>query len=674
MQIKRDLFTQPDWPYISIYQDLGLLREEFHKIGRFDDSNAKLDEVVKLFATYLAVKLGDINDFSTPTGQISSLSIDRLQKAFKNAAELPYFQRNDGVSIFGPAAQLALRESDAELTRRLVKLVINAVDNAFRHQELGSPYDILNEAFGHFVRDNFRSNIEDAQYLTPAEVVDFMVDIAVMEMGRTTDRNGSDSFIVADPCCGVGSFLAAFAAKYRSLAGSSSRKLCLHAQDKVERMVRLTTINLTLFKVFEHSVTIGNSLYTGSPLDKLNGQVDLILTNPPFGARFSPQEVSSMAGDNTPFFSTIGQTRALIESELLFIDRNLKLLREGGNLLIVVPDGVVSANGLPALLRHYLRSTATLRGITELPSVTFAQAGTRTKTAVLHLQKGTTPKVGRSSVFMAVTTDLGFQVCSRKGVPIRVDKGVNELPVLVKAYEEYAASGTIHNATVLSHTPSAVNIPIEVLDSSWTPSHYQTKRLHMIKALHKSNGIYQIRLADLVTFASDNRKQERHRPGTKFISVLHVISEGVLDLKGIEDYAPITPGVSVYPGEILLSRINPRIPRVLVAPNLVERMLCSSEFEIMVPQSDVDPYMVAFLLLSEPVQSQIQSLTSGTSASHNRIKTRHLAQVVLPIPLSGTKSASSLKQIVNDYKCTLNELHKNTERLLSLREREMDWL
>lgn len=664
----------PGRSYAPIYDNLGQLREEFHKIGRFDDSNAKLDEVVKLFATYLAVKLGDVKGFSTEDGHAEPVSVEAIQAAFQHAAALPYYRRNDGESIFGPTPTLALRESDAELAGRLVRLVVRAVNDAFRHQELGNPYDVLNEAFGHFVRDNFRGNIEDAQYLTPAEVIELMVSMAVDDVDLAVrSKRKAEPFIVADPCCGVGSFLAAFATKYRTVYGETGPALSLHGQDKVERMVRLTTVNLTLFKVFEHSVTIGNSLYTSSPLDALNGRADLILTNPPFGARFNQQEVAFMAGENTPFFSKLGQTRALIESELLFIDRDLRLLRDGGSLFIVIPDSVISASGLPALLRHHLHSVATLRGVTELPSVTFAQAGTRTKTAILHLQKGTDATSRRGTVFMAVSTDLGFQVCSRKGVQIKVEKGANDLPVVLDAYKRLGSEAAAE-VTVLSDTPSAVAVPHSALDTTWTPAHYQATRIQVLKRMNGNPDVDSIRLGELVEFVGDTRKQERHRPGTKFISVLHVISEGVLDISAIDRYAPITPGVPVHAGEVLLSRINPRIPRVLVVPNLGNRILCSSEFEVMRAGSDTDPYTVAFLLLSGPVQNQIQSLTSGTSASHNRVKTRHLAEVVLPVPRAGTKSAEDLARVITDYQRVMKALLSNAESLLALREHEMDWL
>jgi len=181
--------THPSAGYAPIYEGLAELREEFHRSGRLDDSNAKLDEVVKLFATYLAVRLGDIADFPAPVDHPGPDFVARLQACYAKAAELPYYTCPSGLSIFGSAPTLVLRESDASLAVRLTRLVMRAVDDAFLHQELGNPYDVLNEAFGHFVRDNFRGNIEDAQYLTPAEVAEEMARATLMIFPAGTKKS-----------------------------------------------------------------------------------------------------------------------------------------------------------------------------------------------------------------------------------------------------------------------------------------------------------------------------------------------------------------------------------------------------------------------------------------------------------------------------------------------------
>jgi hypothetical protein len=109
-------------------------------------------------------------------------------------------------------------------------------------------------------------------------------------------------------------------------------------------------------------------------------------------------------------------------------------------------------------------------------------------------------------------------------------------------------------------------------------------------------------------------------------------------------------------------------------PDLGQPTLCSSEFEVMRPKHGVDPFMLAFLLLSGAAQAQIQSLTSGTSASHNRVKTKDLADVSLPLPRIGSQSAARLSQDVARYRKAVVSMMQSHRSLVEVREAETDWL
>ena len=469
--------------------------------------------MAKLFATYLAFRQRQIGAF--PELGADDI-VGNLQKAFQATAQLSQYKLRTGESLFGVEPSLMLRSHDSRIAQDLVALVRQCVDLAFDARKSGRSFDILNEAFGHFVRDNFRGNVEDAQFMTPPEVVDFMVDIVLEDIYEEypQPRINNRHWTVFDPSCGVGSFLTAVYEHARRTDWLPPQRLRLFGQDKVERMVRLTTINLELFDVKEHQVTLGNSLDIGSPVDRFNGHADIVLTNPPFGARFDADYVRSKCGRNTPFFSSLRRTPATIDSELLFIDRNLRLLRDGGRLLIIVPDGVISAKGTAALLRQHLARSATIRAIVELPSVTFAQAGTRTKTSILYIQKGR-HRSSSNNVFMAVSRDLGFQVSSRKGVQMKLAKGLNDLPQILTAYRARKTVCDSDTARVLSVVPSSVVVPtVEVLRNSWTPNHYNAERYEAVAALRKSNDIDLVPLSDLVEFCSNKRRCEE--VGTRY--------------------------------------------------------------------------------------------------------------------------------------------------------------
>ena len=657
-----------DDSYARVYAALSELREGFHRSGRLDDSNAKLDEVSKLLAAYLAYRSGEIREFPEET---DSHLVSALQKAFAATAALPRYRLEGGVSIFGAQPGLVVRAGDEQLAAELTRLVRECVDLAFALREGNRPFDILNEAFGHFVRDNFRGNVEDAQYMTPPEVVNFMTDMVLSDLEAEEAGAGDEGrhWTILDPTCGVGSFLGAVYHRARMSSWLSPSRLRLYGQDKVERMVRLSTINLGLFDVEQHRISLGNSLEVGSPIDDLNGTVDVILTNPPFGARFDHSYVARKCAANTPFFSSMKRAAATVNSELLFVDRNLRLLRDGGRLLIVVPDGVVSAKGVAALLRHHLAGVATLRAVIELPATTFAQAGTRTKTAVLYLQKGRVS--GESATFMGVSRDLGFQVSSRKGVQVKVAVGENDLPAILAAYERSRDSAGLDSPRVVLAEPSCVRVAETVaIKGSWTPGHYSASRFASVEGLRAHEDFDLVPLRDLVEFCSDKRHTEAWRKGDAFISVLHILGEGFVDAAGALSYAPKTPGVPVHPQEILISKINPRIPRVCVAPDFGSKTLCSSEFEIMRPNPGVGEYALAYLLQTDAVQSQVRSLTSGTSASHNRIRTAELADVMIPMARRGTAAAKHLNDLTDRYRTALVALTQNAIVLARIRAQD----
>jgi hypothetical protein len=402
-------------------------------------------------------------------------------------------------------------------------------------------------------------------------------------------------------------------------------------------MVRLTKINFALFSAGNHYAYSGNSLADSSPLGKFKGKVDVILTNPPFGARIPGDFVKEHGSKSLPFFSRLANSKNSLDSEILFVEKNLEMLKPGGRMLIIVPDGVVSARGLASTLRDHLQNRVEIRAIFDLPPETFAQAGTRTKTALVYIVNNKPKK--NSKTVLGVIENLGFKVSLKKGVQTKVFSGTNELDGVIQTLDKRAGKNELE---ILCESPSIVRTNQNVLaDSGWTPLHYSASRLRMLEDIASQSNVDLIPLTQVAILESKQRKAEKFIQGGKFISVLHVLSEGVLDFKSIESYRPITPGFCVYPGEVLISKINPRIPRVCVVPDFGLPTQCSTEFEVLIPIKPFTSSELAFLLQTPEVQGQIQKLTSGTSSSHNRIKSKELEQVFIPFSKAGSKSLAA---------------------------------
>lgn len=635
--------------YKLFYEILLNLREAFHSYGRIDDSNTKLDEIIKLIMlSYYYAMNG--RRFSLELVRQTALSqfgdedqvAPALRMLFEKAAEAPIYKNIDGTSIFGANATLNIQPSENVFAEKLVS-EIEKIDflNLIKDGQI-SNFDIINECFGHFVRENFRNNKEDAQYMTPAEIA-----IPVLEMvfsdfqkERYFEKTDCESFTIMDPTCGVGTLLIEASRQYIRYIGKlnlpEEKKNALIArfleigmigQDKVDRMVRFSKINTLLMGGNSGNIFIGNSISEHTQIDKLKGKVDLIFTNPPFGAEY---DYGDLLQEDFELLDQLNCQTGNICSELLMLLKSLSLLKENGKLAIVLPDSVFSAKGLNAQVRNLILSHFRVNAVIEMPAVTFAQAGTRTKTSILYLTK-CAPKT-EDRIIMATCNDIGYTVKERVGVPVKITSGTNQMYDIARIYTENNS-----NEQIISHTPSVTQVKkSDLIEEIINPSFYSADRLQTLSELEtrKVEG-YELRtLSEIVQCVTLGRKSKNTSNRVRHISVLHINPDCTIDFQQVLSYDPISKGRTCSKGDILFSKINPRIPRMTVVPEFDKELVCSNEFEIFQPSADIGAYAICFLLKTSYVAKQIEHLTSGTSSSHSRIKREQLMDIKIPYPVS----------------------------------------
>jgi type I restriction enzyme M protein len=149
------------------------------------------------------------------------------------------------------------------------------------------------------------------------------------------------------------------------------------------------------------------------------GRFDIVLTNPPFGANVEESDVVLQSDVTVPeeveeryekeygenyrealarVKATVGKSIASlfdlpkssrVKTEILFIERCLALLKPGGRLGIVLPEGIFNNPSL-AYVREYVEDRAFIRAVISLPQETFYSSGATVKASLLFLQKFTT--------------------------------------------------------------------------------------------------------------------------------------------------------------------------------------------------------------------------------------------------------------------------------------------
>lgn len=193
---------------------------------------------------------------------------------------------------------------------------------------------------------------------------------------------------------------------------------CIYGTDANDRMARTSKMNMIMHGdghggVHHHDGFINvNGIF--------EGRFDIILTNPPFGANVEPSDVVHEAdvkvsreaakqyreeyGDlyteamarvtaavDKPIaslFELPKGERSKIKTEILFIERCLSLLKPGGRMGIVLPEGIFNNPSL-TYVREFCENRAFIRAVVSLPQETFFSSGASVKASLLFMQKFT---------------------------------------------------------------------------------------------------------------------------------------------------------------------------------------------------------------------------------------------------------------------------------------------
>ncbi len=90
---------------------------------------------------------------------------------------------------------------------------------------------------------------------------------------------------------------------------------------------------------------------------------------------------------------------------------------------------------------------------------------------------------------------------------------------------------------------------------------------------------------------------------------------------------------------VLLSKLNPHIPRIWLPVRHGENAVCSTEFLAYSPKADASKELIYCLFSSPDFQQQLCQLVTGTSNSHQRVKPDQILELKLPIADAGLLTA-----------------------------------
>lgn len=89
----------------------------------------------------------------------------------------------------------------------------------------------------------------------------------------------------------------------------------------------------------------------------------------------------------------------------------------------------------------------------------------------------------------------------------------------------------------------------------------------------------------------------------------------------------------VFSNTILISKLNPRFPRVWAIPSLIDKnSICSTEFQVVAPANLRHYGFIYCLLKSKRTMDELVGAAGGTSGSHQRVKPEDIFNVSFKMP------------------------------------------
>ena len=229
----------------------------------------------------------------------------------------------------------------------------------------------------HLFGDIYEQILKDLQsagnageFYTPRAVTNFMVNRIDPKLGEK----------IMDPACGTGGFLACSFEHVKNnyvktVEDHKTLQTQIHGVEKKQLPHLLCTTNMLLHGI-EVPVQVKHGNTLNKPLSNWDDDVDVIVTNPPFGG-------TEEDGIEKNFPSEF-QTR---ETADLFLQLIVEVLKPGGRAAVVLPDGTLFGEGVKTKIKKMLTEECNLHTIVRLPNGVFAPY-TSIKTNILFFTKG----------------------------------------------------------------------------------------------------------------------------------------------------------------------------------------------------------------------------------------------------------------------------------------------
>ena len=296
--------------------------------------------------------------------------------------------------------------------------------------------DSKGAAFEYFVRATLKGK-KLGQYFTPRDLIKSILSLVGRKKIVQSIFSG-EPIKVLDPACGTGGFLVFLMQdaliqlnellQSRNItqgafdrAKKQIKELTFYGSDANEGVAASAKMNMIIAGDGSTNIEHENSLTQASKNWSTSyPDVDLILTNPPFGTSES-ESLNNKDMSQFDIRSTKGQH--------LFIQKMVKATKPSGQICTVIDTGVLNTDSA-AGLRKWVIQQCRLLSVVDLPSETFKPNKINVKSSLLYLQKREKPDTYFEDIYtvpICEFSSLGYYASGERIRTFDKDLFLNEI-------------------------------------------------------------------------------------------------------------------------------------------------------------------------------------------------------------------------------------------------------
>jgi len=554
-----------------------------------------------------------------------------------------------------------------------VNSLVYVVGELQNYSLMNSERDVVADAFETFIGHALKGG--QGQFFTPRNVVKMVVDIL-----QPTENEK-----IIDPACGSGGFLIDslkhvwndMEVKYRKLGWTDAQiekkkietaSSNFRGIDKDYFLSKVAKAYMNLIGDGTTGIFCEDSLETEKnwkPETKLKiqkGTFDVLLTNPPFGSKIKVEGDEKLKqfefghkwlwDEENDEWQKTNKLKENEEPQVLFIERCMSLLKDGGRMAMVLPSGILGNEQLK-YVRQYILNQGFLYGIVELPFETFSPHVT-INTSVLFIKKGKSNS--KDKLFISINEHCGHD---KKGRETEKD----DIPNAAKFFNSKKSD---ENNFFIEH---------KFLETSFIAKRYLKKYVDNIKKIESSK-FKSVELGSIIESVHNGANIDdasiyvERNEGIPYILVKSITKEGIdfENLKFIRKDLVTNRDVkknTVNENCIVMTRAGNAGIAANIPPDLVGGVASGFLINIKIKEG-VDPYYLVAFLNSKFGQMQLERISSGSILQSIRSSDLKKILILLPPPKIQESIGKKMKDAVY--------AKAETRRSLSLADKDISKL